>query len=103
MHPRTIDGETAFATQSIIDGQQNRSGGTKHANDEDREKHAQVVEIPGGIAKETMESPPMSIADIAARENDVGDVSMSMRENPTGADLREGAEGWLGEDGNEMS
>jgi hypothetical protein len=44
----------------------------------------------------------VAIADIAAGEDDVGDIAMAMGENPTGTDMRERAKRWLGENWHEL-
>jgi hypothetical protein len=44
----------------------------------------------------------VSVADVAAGEDDFGDEEVSLREDPAGDDLDEGREGRRGEDGVEM-
>jgi hypothetical protein len=52
--------------------------------------HGENIEVPGGVAKETMVAGPMAIVDIAAGEDDIRDVPAAVRQNPTVRDLHEG-------------
>jgi hypothetical protein len=49
------------------------------------------------MAEEAMESAPMADADLAAGEDDLGDVAVSVGEDPAGDDPGEGPEGRGGE------
>ena len=62
----------------------------------------QDVEIPGGLTEEAMEAGPMAVVNVAAGEDDLGDVVVSGGEHPTGDDGDEGLKGWCGEDGGEL-
>ena len=50
------------------------------------------------MAEEAMESRPMSVADIAAGEDDFGDEAVTLGEDPAGDDRNEGLVGRCGED-----
>jgi hypothetical protein len=54
------------------------------------------------MAEETMESAPMPLADVATGEDDLGDVAVTMRQDPAGDDCHEGYVGRAGEDGYEL-
>ena len=103
MHAGAVDGESAFAAQGVIDGEDDGAGGTKDAHNEQGEAAVEKIDVPGSVGEETMEACPMAVGDIAAGKNDIGDETMAMGEDPAGADLHEGAERGLGENGTEMS
>ena len=50
-------------------------------------RKAQDVDVPGGMAEEAMKSAPMAVAHVAAGEDDLGQIAVSMRRNPTSDDL----------------
>src|SRR6516165_3534711 len=102
MHPGTVDGQAAFAAQGVIDGEQQRTSRREHTCHEHGQTHVEKIETPGSIAEEAMKARPMPVGDIATREDDVGDEAMAMREGPPGTDLREGPEGRLGKNGDEV-
>ena len=102
MHAGAVDGQSAFTAEGVIDGEEQGAGGTKNARDEQGQAHVEKIEIPGGVAEEAMKASPMALGDIAARKDDVGDVTMPMGEDPAGADLGEGPESRLGKSGAEM-
>ncbi len=54
------------------------------------------------MTEKAMEAAPVSVVEVASREDDVGDVAAAWRENPAGDDLDEGLKGWGGENRNEM-
>src|SRR2546423_1392048 len=66
--------------------------------DELGEGHGEGIEVPGGVAEEAMEAGPVPDADLAAGEDDLGDIAVAMREDPPGDDHREGLVGGCSED-----
>ena len=101
MHAGAVDGESAFAAQGVIDGEEECAVGTEDAYHKQREAHVEKIDIPGGVADEAMEATPMAVGDVAAGEDDVRDKAMAMGEDPAGTDLHEGAKGRLGENRSE--
>jgi hypothetical protein len=51
---------------------------------------------------EDMEPAPMTFTDIAAGEDGLGDVTVTVRENPARNDRHECCMGWVGEDGDKV-
>ena len=56
------------------------------------------VDVPGGMAEEAMEPRPVSVADVATGEDDLGDEPVPLGEHPAGHDRDEGLVGGSGED-----
>jgi hypothetical protein len=54
------------------------------------------------MAEEAMEAAPVTDADLAAGEDDLGDVAVAMGEGPPGDDQRKDLVGWCGEDRGEV-
>ena len=52
--------------------------------------HGENINVPGSVAEETMKAGPMTIGDVAAREDDIRDEAAAVRQNPTVSDLHEG-------------
>jgi len=75
-----------------------RGSGSKNRYDELGQEHGQSVDIPKGMAEEAMEPRPMSVADIASREDKLGDVAVPLGQNPASDDLNEGPERRSSED-----
>ena len=100
--PAAIKGESAFAAQGVIDGPQQRGARRQERGDQLGQIHGEYVDVPGGVTEEAMKATPMSVVEMAAGENDVGDVAMPMRENPARGDLAKGAKGRLRENRREM-
>ena len=86
--------DSRIAAEGVVDGPE--EGGPRS---EDRETtlgqvHGEGIEVPGGLAEEAMEPAPMSVADVAAGEDDLGDIAVTMGEDPAcDDDEREGLEG----------
>ncbi len=87
MHAGTVEGQPSFATEGIIDGPKQSGTGSQNCADQFSQEQTQNVDIPGGMAEEAMESAPMAVAHVAAREDDLGQIAVSMRKNPTSGDL----------------
>jgi hypothetical protein len=51
------------------------------------------------MTKETMEPAPMTVTDVAASENDLGHITMTVRKHPPRDDFQEGLKRWGREDG----
>ena len=102
MHAGAVEGQPALATQGIVHCLE--QGGARGEDREDQlgQGHGEGVDVPGGMAEEAMEPRPVTVADIAAGEDDLGDEEMSLREDPAGDDLDESGEGGSGEDRDEM-
>ena len=46
VHACTVDGQPAFATQSVVDGKEDNANGMQDANDEHCQTHVEEIEIP---------------------------------------------------------
>ena len=64
--------------------------------------HGEGVDVPGGVAEETVKPAPVSVAHMAAGEDDLGHVAMTLGENPARDDNRTGVKGRGSEDGFEL-
>jgi hypothetical protein len=102
MHAGAENGKSAFPAKGVIDGKEEGARGREDACDEQGEVHAEDVDVPDGVAEEAMKAGPMTVVDIAAGEDDIGDVAASMGEGPAGTDLPKGLESRLGENGREL-
>jgi len=74
MHAGAVEGQSAFAAEGVVDGPE--EGGARREDRDDQFGQAQRegIEVPGGMAEETMKPRPVSVADIAAGEDDLGDI-----------------------------
>src|SRR3954463_12772016 len=79
-----VEGQAALAAEGVVDGPEQGGPGGEDRGDELGEGHGEGVEIPGGVAEEAMEAGPVSDADLAAGEDDLGDVAVAMGEDPSG-------------------
>src|SRR5712691_9577167 len=86
VHTGAVNGQATFAAQGVVDGEVEGPGGTEDARDQQGQAHVEEIEVPGGVAEETMETCPMAVEDIAAREDNVGDVAMAMGQDPAATD-----------------
>ncbi len=98
MHSGAIECQAALAAEGVIHRPEERSSGSKNGYDELDQEHGQGVDIPGGMAEEAMKPRPMSVADIASREDNLGDVAVPLGQNPASDDLNEGPERRSSED-----
>src|SRR3954452_21021878 len=102
MHAGTVERESTFAAEGVIDGPDESSPWSEHRDDELGQVHGESVQIPGGVTEEAMEAAPVADTDLAAREDDLGDIAVTVGEDPAGDDPREGLEGGDGKDRREM-
>ncbi len=93
MHAGAVEGQSAFATERVVDGPGESGAWSENGGDELGEVHGERVEVPGGVAEEAMEPAPMAVADLAAGEDDLGDIAVAMGEDPPRDDRHEGLEG----------
>ena len=85
--------QAAFTAQGVIDGPKQGGARREERGDELSQVHGQDIKVPGGKTEEAMEAAPVSVVEIAAGENDVGDIAMPVREYPPGDDLDKGPTG----------
>src|SRR4029450_4014198 len=90
-------GQAALAAEGVVDGPEESGPRGEDGDDELGQGHGERIEVPGGMAEEAMEAAPMADADLAAGEDDLGDVAVSVGEDPAGDDPGEGPEGRGGE------
>ena len=102
MQAGTVESQTAFATEGIVHGPEDKGAGGEQCHHELGEEQSEDVRVPGGVAEEAMESRPVADADVAAGEDDLGDEAMPLGEDPAGDDHREGLVGGCGEDRGEV-
>ena len=53
-------------------------GGNRFGQD-----RSEVIEIPCGMTKETMEAAPMAITNVATGKNDLGHITMTVKKAPS--------------------
>ena len=99
MHAGTVEGQAAFAAEGVVDGPEESGARSENGDDELGEVHGEGVEVPGGVTEEAMEPAPVADTDLAAGEDDLGDIAVTVGENPTRDDDREGLGGRFCEDG----
>src|SRR5437868_5018750 len=97
MHAGAVEGQAALAAEGVVDGPEESGPRGEDRDDELGQGHGKRIEVPGGVAEEAMEPTPMADADLAAGEDDLGDVAVSVGEDPAGDDPGEGPEGRGGE------
>ena len=102
MHAGAVEGQSAFAAEGVVDGPE--EGGPRSEKGEDQlgQAHGERIEVPSGMAEEAMKPAPVSVTDIASREDDLGDIAVTMGEDPARDDEREGLEGRGREDRGEI-
>ena len=66
---------------------------SENGGDELGEVHGERIEVPGGVTEEAMEPAPVADTDLAAGEDDLGDIAVTVGEDPPCDDEREGLEG----------
>src|SRR4051812_39218043 len=86
MHAGAVEGQTALEAEGVVDRPEEGGPRGEDRDDELGEGHGEVVEVPGGVTEEAMEPAPVSDADLAAGEDDLGDVAVAMGEDPPGDD-----------------
>jgi hypothetical protein len=52
-------------------------------NDELGQPHGERVDVPGGMAEEAMKPRSVPVADMATGEDELGHVTMTLREDPS--------------------
>ena len=102
MHAGAVEGQSAFAAEGVVDGPEESGPRGENRHDELGEDHGELIEVPGGVTEEAMEPAPVADADLASREDDLGDVAMAMGEDPAGDDQGEGLVSGRGKDGGEV-
>ena len=63
--------------------EQKQSGtGSQNSANQFSQEQTQDVDVPGGMAKEAMKPTPMPVANIAAGEDDLGQIAVPMSKSP---------------------
>jgi hypothetical protein len=89
MHSYAKQLQAPFATQRVIDGQNNRGIGCHKAVDNQRQKLTRdLIERPLITIKEAVEVAPRTLPRRITGHNRVADESSSLRQDPTGYDRR---------------
>jgi hypothetical protein len=101
VHAGAVEGQAALAAEGVIDGPEQFGARGEEGHDHLGQGHGEGIDVPDGVTEEAMESRPVSDADVAAGEDDLGDEAVSLREDPAGDDHDEGLVGGRGEDGGE--
>ena len=94
MHAGAVEGQAAFAAEGVVDGPEESGPRGEDGDDELGQGHGEGVEVPGGVAEEAMEPAPVADADLAAGEDDLGDVAVAVGEDPAGDDQRRRSGRW---------
>ena len=102
MHADAVEGQAALATEGVIHGKDQEGAGGEDRQDQFGQGQGEGIDVPGGMAKEAMEPRPVSVADIAAGEDDFGDEAVPLGEDPSGKDGNESLIGGGGEDRGEL-
>ena len=102
MHAGAVEGQPAFATEGVVDGPEEGGARGEDRDDQLGQVHGEGVDVPGGMAEEAMEPRPVSVADMAAGEDDFGDEAVPLGEDPAGDDRRRRSGGRGGEDRSEV-
>ena len=102
VHAGAMKAEAAFATEGVIDGPHQGSAEGEDAQHPLGQAQGQDIGIPGGVAEEAMEAAPVTVVDVAAGKDDLGDVAMAVGQHPAGDHLNEGLKGGCGEDRQEI-
>src|SRR6478672_11548173 len=55
MHAGTVEGQSTFAAEGVVDGPDESSPWSENRDDELGKVHGECVEIPGGVTEEAME------------------------------------------------
>ena len=101
MHAGSVNRQAAFATERVINRPQDRRSRSYDFADKFGQVHGENIQVPSSVAEKTMKAGPMTIVDVAARENDVGDKAVAMGKDPSAANLNEGLERGCRKDGKE--
>ena len=78
MHARSVDHQSALASQGIVDRQHNHTRGGKHANQQQQQTSRENVQLPGVLTEEAMVVRKMPLPDRSARHDQVGNEAMAM-------------------------
>ena len=87
VHTGAVESQPSFATESIVDGPEQSGTRSQNGGDQFSQEQTQDVDVPGGMAEEAMKSAPMAVAHVAAREDDLGQIAVTMRKDPTSDNL----------------
>jgi Transposase DDE domain len=102
VHTGAIESQSPFAAEGIIDGLEQSETEGQDATDQFGQKQSQGIHVAGSLAEEAMEPTPMPIANVAAGEDDLCHVAVSMGKDPAGYNLQEGLKRRSREDGSKM-
>ena len=102
MHAAAIKGEAAFTTQGIIDGPKQGRAEREDGDDQFGQMHGQDIEVPGGMAEEAVEAAPMSVVQVAAGKDNIGNIPVPVGKNPATGHLQKGLKRWRREDGSKL-
>src|SRR4029079_13040255 len=59
MHAGAVEGQSALATEGVVDGPEGGGAGGEDRDDELGQGHGELVEVPGGVTEEEMEAGPV--------------------------------------------
>ena len=74
MHAGAVEGQSAFATEGVVDGPEEGGAWGENRDDQLGQAHGEGVDVPGGVAEEAMEPRPVSVSDVATGEDDGSSV-----------------------------
>jgi hypothetical protein len=99
VHADAEQSQAAFAAQGIVGSQWHRPGRREAPQEEPGQDPAEVVERPDLVGEEAVEAGPVAEADLAGRENTLGNETAATGQGPAGEDRDEETKGGSGEDG----
>jgi hypothetical protein len=102
MHAGSIEGQAPFTAEGIIARQKYETPGGEGGNQHPRQDSEKGIEGPAVVAKETVESAPVAIADLATGVDAFGDKAVSRGEDPARNDIEEKDGGGLGKEAEEF-
>ena len=88
MHASAVEGQSAFATEGVVDGPEEGPVGERIVTT-NLATHGECVDVPGGVAEEAMELLPVKVSDVATGEDDFGNVAVELRDDPESKDQHE--------------
>lgn len=83
MHAGAKDSQSSFSTERIIAGE--NDGGIwpdQSAHDQSGEQLPEMVDVPHGLAEESVVVREMAVGGGVAGDNQIGDIAMSSGQNP---------------------
>lgn len=102
MHASSKDSQPALATERVISGQIDDCVlADERADDQRRQQFPEMVNVPNGVAEESVIVRKVTITDRIAGDDQISNVAMPDRQDPSGDQEAKGLKTRLGENGRE--